>query len=85
MKEDQNLKCRQKLWEYFNTFGMSVIESSKEGKGRRTIEWRRESVIEFLQWLMKRWEKEGVMESHPQEHQLWNAPILMKMGMVLDI
>ena len=32
---------------------------------------------------MKRWEKEGVMESHPQEHQLWNVPILLKMGIDL--
>ena len=42
MKKDQNFKCRQKLWESFNTFGMSDIESNKEGKVRRTIKWRRE-------------------------------------------
>ena len=32
---------------------------------------------------MKRWEKEGVIESHPQEYQLWNVPILLKMGIDL--
>ena len=36
MKKDQNLKCRQKLWESFNNFAMSDIESSKEGKGRNS-------------------------------------------------
>ena len=42
MKKDQNLKCRQKLWESFNAFAMSDIESSKKEKGRRSIEWKRE-------------------------------------------
>ena len=28
---------------------------------------------------MKRWEKEDVIESHPQEYQLWDVPILLKM------
>ena len=42
MKSDENLKCRQKLWESFNAFTMSDIESSKEGKGCRTIERRQE-------------------------------------------
>ena len=42
MKKDQNLKGRQKLWESFDALAMSDIESSKEGKGRRSIEWRRE-------------------------------------------
>ena len=41
MKKDQNLKCRHKLWESFNAFAMSDIESRKEGKDRRTIAWRR--------------------------------------------
>ena len=36
MKEDQNLKCRQ-LWEFFNVFAMSDIESSKEGKDRKRL------------------------------------------------
>ena len=35
---------------------------------------------------MKRWEKESVMESHPQEQQLQNVPIIfLKMGMVLEV
>ena len=32
MKKDKNLKCRQKLWESFNVFTMSVTKSSNEGK-----------------------------------------------------
>ena len=35
MKKDQNLKCRQKLWESFNVFAVSDIESSKEGKSKQ--------------------------------------------------
>ena len=43
MKKDQNLKCRQKLWECFNAFAMSDIEvRSKEGEGCRSVDWRRE-------------------------------------------
>ena len=39
MKKDQNFKCRQKLWESFNAFAVSDIESSKEGKGcKRLVE-----------------------------------------------
>ena len=30
-------KCKQKLWESFNAFAMSDIESSKEGKGRKRL------------------------------------------------
>ena len=84
MTKDENLKCRQKLRESFNAFAMSDIESSEEGNGRRTIEWRWELVIEWLQWSMKHWKKEGVVESHPQEQKFWNVPILLKLGMVLD-
>ena len=29
--------------------------------------------------------EEVVMENYPQEHQLCNVPILLKMGMVLDL
>ena len=29
---------------------------------------------------MKRWEKENVMKSHLQEHQVWNMCVLLKMG-----
>ena len=35
VKKDQNLKCRQKLWESFNVFAVSDIESSKEGKSKQ--------------------------------------------------
>ena len=37
MKNDQNLKCRQKLLESFNAFAMSDIESSKEGNGHKRL------------------------------------------------
>ena len=37
MKKDQNLRCRQRLWKSFNTFGMNDIESNKEGKICRTM------------------------------------------------
>ena len=37
MKKDQNLKCRQKLWESFNIFAVSDTESSKEGKSRKRL------------------------------------------------
>ena len=46
MKKDQNLKCKQKLWESFNAFAMGDIENSKEGKVRTTNEWRQKKVIE---------------------------------------
>ena len=34
---------------------------------------------------MKRWEKEGVKESHRLGHQFWNVPILLKMSKVLAL
>ena len=34
---------------------------------------------------MKRWENEGLMESDPQKHQIWNVSIFQKMSMVLDL
>ena len=37
MKKDQNLNCREKLWESFNHFAMSDAESSKEGKDRKPL------------------------------------------------
>ena len=75
----------KEMWKSFNAFPMSDIESSKEGKVNRTIEWKREKVNEWWRILMKRWEKEGVMEIHLQEHQMWNLSILQKMGMVLEL
>ena len=40
-------------------------------------------MIEWLRWSMKRWGKEDIMESHSQEHQHWNVPVLLKMGIDL--
>ena len=34
---------------------------------------------------MKRRENKGVMESHPQEHQVWNVSLFQKIGMVSDL
>ena len=71
MKKDQNLKWKQNkdMWESFNAFAMSDIETGKEGKVHRMIEWRRE-LTEWWRRSMKRWKKEGVMESHLQEQQM---------------
>ena len=66
----------KEMWKSFNAFPMSDIESSKE---------KREEVTEWWRILMKRWEKEDVMEIHLQEHQMWNLSILQKMGMVLEL
>ena len=56
----------QKLWESFSTFAMSEIESSKERKGHKQIVAMNDETLG----------KKGVMESQPQEHQLWNVSVL---------
>ena len=58
----------RKLWESFSTFAMSEIESSKERKGHKQIVAMNDETLG----------KKEVMESQPQEHQLWNVSVLLK-------
>ena len=72
MKKDQNLNWRQKkeIWESFNDFAMSDIESSNQGKAHRNFQGRQEEVTEWWRGSMKHWEKESVIGRHQKEHQM---------------
>ena len=60
----------KEMWESPNAFAMSDIESGEEGKVHRTIEWRREEVTKLVARIDEALENGGVMENHPQEHQM---------------